>query len=109
MVVAALLAPLGLIIVQAGWGNLWSLVDRSFVGTLLWNTVRLAVVVTVLSAIIGTGAAWLTDRTALPGRRIWAVLLIAPIVIPDFVLAWTWSSIFPAVHGGVEIAEAVPH
>ena len=29
----------------------------------------------------------------------WAVLLIVPIVIPDFVLAWTWSSIFPAVHG----------
>jgi len=102
VVVVALLTPLGLIVaqaVQAGWGDLWSLIDRSFVAELLWNTVRLAVVVTVLSAIIGTGAAWLTDRTSLPGRRIWAVLLIAPIVIPDFVLAWTWTSIFPSVHG----------
>lgn len=102
LVVAALLSPLGLIIAQAaqaGWGEVWSLLDRSFVATLLWNTVRLALVVTALCALIGTAAAWLTERTGLPGRRAWAVLLIVPIVIPDFVLAWTWSSIFPAVHG----------
>ena len=102
VVVAALLSPIGLIVAQAaqaGWSQVWALLDRSFVATLLWNTVRLAVVVTVLSAVIGTGAAWLTERTALPGRRAWAVLLIVPIVIPDFVLAWTWSSVFPAVHG----------
>ncbi len=102
VVVAFLLSPLGLIIAQAtqnGWSHVWSLVDRSLVATLLWNTVRLALAVTALAAIIGTGAAWLTERTDLPGRRIWAVVLIIPIVIPDFVLAWTWSSIFPAVHG----------
>jgi len=102
LVVAVLLSPLALIVVQsvqAGWGEVWALLDRSFVVTLLWNTVRLAVVVTAFSAVIGTGAAWLTERTALPGRRMWAVLLIVPIVIPDFVLAWTWSSMFPAVHG----------
>ncbi|HXX90914.1 MAG TPA: iron ABC transporter permease [Acidimicrobiales bacterium] len=102
LVVLVLLSPLALIIVQAvqaGGRQVWSLLDRSFVATLLWNTVRLAVVVTVLTALIGTGAAWLTERTALPGRRAWEVLLIIPIVIPDFVLAWTWSSVFPAVHG----------
>jgi iron(III) transport system permease protein len=96
--------PLALICVQAaqaGWGQIWTILDRSFVATLLWNTVRLAVVVTVLAAVIGTGAAWLTERTQLPARRLWAVLLIVPIVIPDFVLAWTWSSIFPSVHGYV--------
>jgi iron(III) transport system permease protein len=102
LVVAALLLPLGLVVAQAsegGWGEVWSVLDRTFVATLLWNTVRLALVVTVLAAVIGTAAAWLTERTALPGRRLWAVLLIVPIVIPDFVLAWTWSSILPAVHG----------
>ena len=102
LVAAALLTPLTLIViqaVQAGWHEVWPILDRSFVATLLWNSVRLAVVVTVLCAVIGTGAAWLTERTALPGRRAWAVLLIAPFVIPDFVLAWTWSSVFPAVHG----------
>jgi iron(III) transport system permease protein len=102
LIVAALLSPLGLILAQAaqtGWSQVWSLIDRSIVATLLWNTIRLAVVVTALAAVIGTGAAWITERTALPGRRVWTVLLILPIVIPDFVLAWTWSSMFPAVHG----------
>jgi iron(III) transport system permease protein len=102
LIVAALLSPLALIIaqaVQAGWGQVWSVLDRAFVATLLWNTVRLALVVTALCALIGTVAAWLTERTALPGRRVWAVLLIVPLVIPDFVLSWAWSSIFPAVHG----------
>jgi iron(III) transport system permease protein len=102
LVVAALLSPLGLIVAQAaqaGWGQVWTVLDRSFVATLLWNTVRLAIVVTALCGLIGTAAAWLTERTALPGRKVWAVLLIVPIVIPDFVLAWTWSSIFPAIRG----------
>jgi iron(III) transport system permease protein len=102
LVVALLLSPLGLIVAQAaqsGWAQVWSVLDRSVVATLLWNTVRLALAVTALSAVIGTGAAWLTERTDLPGRRVWTVLLIVPIVIPDFVLAWTWSSIFSGVYG----------
>jgi iron(III) transport system permease protein len=102
VVAVGLLSPLALIVAQAaqgGWSEVWSVLDRPFVLTLLWNTVRLALVVTILSAVVGTGAAWLTERTALPARRMWAVLLIVPFVIPDFVLAWTWSSIFPSLHG----------
>ncbi len=102
LVVLGLLSPLILIVfqaVQAGWGQIWSVLDRGTVVTLLWNTVRLAVVVTALCAVIGTGAAWLTERTALPGRRAWAAALIVPITIPDFVLSWAWSSVFPAVQG----------
>ena len=49
--------------------------------------------------MLGTGAAWLTERTELPGRRVWSVLLIVPLVVPDFVLSWAWSSIFPSVQG----------
>ena len=102
LVVAALLSPLALVVlqaVQAGWSQVWPVLDREFVGTLLWNTVRLAIVVTALCAVIGTAAAWLTERTALPGRRAWAAALIVPITIPDFVLSWAWSSVFPSVQG----------
>lgn len=102
LIAAAVLSPLALVVIQAfqaGWGQTWSLLDRPLVGTLLWNTVRLALPVTALSAVIGTGAAWLTERTELPGRRAWAVLMIVPFVIPDFILAWTWSSVFPAIRG----------
>jgi iron(III) transport system permease protein len=102
LIVAVLLSPLPLIVLQAvqtGWSQLWPVLDRPFVGTLLWNTVRLAVVVTALCAVIGTVAAWLTERTTLPGRRVWSVLLIVPLVVPDFVLSWAWSSVFPSVQG----------
>jgi iron(III) transport system permease protein len=101
-VVLVLLSPLGLIVAQAteaGWARLWAALDRPFVATLLWSTVRLAVAVTATSAVLGTAMAWLTERTELPGRRAWGALLVVPIVVPDFVLAWTWSSMFPAVHG----------
>lgn len=102
IVVAGLLSPLALIViqaVQAGWSQIWPALDRAFVVTLLWNTVRLAILVTALSAVLGTGAAWLTERTTLPGRRVWSVLLIVPLVVPDFVLSWAWSSIFASVQG----------
>jgi iron(III) transport system permease protein len=102
LIVAVLLSPLALIAAQAvqtGWSQLWPVLDRPFVGSLLWNTVRLAVLVTALCAVIGTVAAWLTERTTLPGRRVWSVLLIVPLVVPDFVLSWAWSSVFPSVRG----------
>jgi len=85
--------------IQAGGHQLWSELDRAFVATLMWNTVRLAAVVTLFASVLGTGAAWLTERTSLPGRRVWAVFLVVPFVVPDFVLAWAWSSILPSVHG----------
>ena len=66
---------------------------RPLTATLLWNTVRLTVVVTVLCAVIGTLAAWCVERTDLPGRRIWAVLVVVPFAIPDFVVSFGWASL----------------
>ena len=84
---------------QAGWGQVWPALDRAFVATLLWNTVRLAIVVTVLSAV-HRHRRGVADRAHRAARAAGVgVLLIVPIVIPDFVLAWTWSSIFPVGPG----------
>jgi len=57
----------------------------------------LTAVVTVLCAVIGTLAAWFVERTDLPGRRIWAVLVVVPVGIPDFVTSFGWKSIFPSL------------
>ena len=35
----------------------------------------------------------------LPGRRIWAVLLVVPLAIPDFVVSFGWASLWNWVHG----------
>ena len=75
------------------------LIFRSLTLTLLWNTVRLTVVVTLLCAVIGIAAAWCVERTDLPCRRFWAVLLVVPLAIPDFVLSFGWTRCRPAVRG----------
>jgi iron(III) transport system permease protein len=103
LAVAALLAvPLVYVVVQAaqtGWADTVRLVFRTFTLELVWNTVKLSVVVTAACAAIGTAAAWLVERTDLPGRRLWSVLVVLPVAIPDFVTGFGWVSVAPAVHG----------
>ncbi len=103
ILVAALLAlPLVYVVVQAaqtGWSEIVQLVFRRFTLTLLWNTIRLSAVVTAACAVIGTAAAWLVEQTDLPGRRFWAVAVVLPVAIPDFVIGFGWVSVVPAVHG----------
>jgi iron(III) transport system permease protein len=102
VVAATVLVPLVFLITQAaqvGWTQLSDLLFRSLTLTLLWNTVRLTVAVTVLCAVIGVGAAWATERTTLPARRFWVVALMLPLAVPDFVLGYGWVSIDPGLHG----------
>jgi iron(III) transport system permease protein len=102
-VVAVVLAlPLIFLLIEArdaGTGNVWELIFRSLTATLLWNTVRLTVVVTLLCAILGTAAAWLVEKTDLPAARLWAVLVVIPLAIPDFVVSFGWSSLWSWVQG----------
>ncbi len=69
------------------------------VDELLGNTVKLVVLVTPLCAIIGAGTAWLLERTDLPGRRFWAVLLALPLAVPEFVNGFAWVGLDDRVHG----------
>ncbi|HWE66230.1 MAG TPA: iron ABC transporter permease [Acidimicrobiales bacterium] len=93
------LAFLALQAVQVGGHQLSNLLLRGLTAHLIWNTVSLTVVVTVLCAVVGTLAAWVTERTALPGRRFWAVVVVIPLGIPDFVVSFGWRAIFPAFGG----------
>jgi len=99
---ALVLLPLVFVIVEAvhpGLGEVRRLLLRHTVAVLLWNTVRLAVVCTLLCAVLGTAAAWCVERTSLPARRLWAVLLVLPLGIPDFVIGFGWVSIAPGLRG----------
>jgi iron(III) transport system permease protein len=102
LVAVLLLLPLAFLLLEArqvGWGQLSSLLFRQLTASLLWNMVRLAGVVTAAAATIGTLAAWLVERTDLPGRRVLALLLLLPLAVPDFVVAFGWVSVAPAVRG----------
>jgi iron(III) transport system permease protein len=61
-----------------------------------WETVArsawLALAVAGASALIAVPLAWLTVRTDLPLRRLWAVLTPLPLVIPSYVGAYLFAS-----------------
>jgi iron(III) transport system permease protein len=101
--VAALLAlPLAFLLIEAsgaGASDVAHLIFRPLTWTLLWNTIRLAATVTVACAVIGTAAAWCVERTDLPGRRAWSVLVVVPLAIPDFVVSFSWHSLWTWAHG----------
>ncbi|MGH6988335.1 MAG: ABC transporter permease [Stellaceae bacterium] len=93
------LLPLGYTVFEAtgaGRAEAIELLVRPLVGELLVNTVGLVVATTVATAIIGTGTAWLVERTDLPGRRVWAVLAAVPLAVPPFVSSYAWVSLSPA-------------
>jgi iron(III) transport system permease protein len=102
LVSCAVLLPLVFLIVQAaqvGWDQLHQLLFRSLTATLIWNSVSLVVVVTILSAVVGTLAAWFVERTDVPCRRLLAILVVIPLGIPDFVVSFGWKAIFPSMAG----------
>jgi len=103
LAVACVLAlPLVFLLIEArgaGTATVVHLIFRRLTADLLWNTVRLTVVVTALCALIGTAAAWCVERTNLPGRRVWAVLVVVPLAIPDFVVSFGWASLWTWVQG----------
>jgi iron(III) transport system permease protein len=94
--------PLVFLLIEAhgaGMSTILKLIFRSLTASLLWNTVRLTVIVTVLCGVIGTAAAWFVERTDLPGRRLWAILVVVPLAIPDFVVSFGWASLSTWVSG----------
>ncbi|MFQ3680771.1 ABC transporter permease [Roseiflexus sp.] len=70
----------------AVWERLWS----RQIPVLAGNTLALTVTTVFLSALFGIGAAWLVERTDLPGARVWRVMLALPLAIPAYVAAICW-------------------
>ena len=51
----------------------------------LGRTVLLATTVSITSAVLGTTLAWLLVRSDVPGRSVWRVIIVLPLVLPTFV------------------------
>ena len=102
LIAAVLALPLIFLLIEASGSGAAAdarLIFRPLTAELLWNTVRLTVVVTALCGVIGTAAAWTVERTNVPGRKIWAVLVVVPLAIPDFVVSFGWASLWTWIHG----------
>ncbi len=79
--------------IQGGLGRWLSLLD-SRIPLLLWNTLSLTAVVTAGALVLGVGAAWLINRSDLPGRKLWEWMLALPLVIPPYVGAVSYIIVF---------------
>lgn len=86
------LLPLAYLVVRAFDADAQRLANSVFTVrnlVLLWNTLRLAAGVLLLTAVVGVPAAWLTARTDLPLRRLFAVALVLPLAVPGYLMAYT--------------------
>ncbi|MGI8461773.1 MAG: ABC transporter permease [Solirubrobacterales bacterium] len=59
---------------------------------LIVRSVGLAAAVTATGIAIAVPIAWLTTRTDLPARRVWATLATLPLVIPSYIGAYLFVS-----------------
>ena len=99
--------PIAIIVFQAFQGGTSAISDAlraSSSRTLLRNTVLVSLVATPICGVIGVGAAWFVERTRLPGRRLWALLLVAPLTVPLFVTSYAWATLGVALQGFVGAA-----
>jgi len=60
-------------------------------GRLLQTTVLFALGSTALAMALGVALAWLVERTDLPGRNVFRVLVILPMATPPVLLAIGWA------------------
>ncbi len=93
-VVAALLLPpiyLAIRALEAGDAAIQSLL-RPHTWLIVARSAGLSVAVTAVAGLIAVPLAWLTVRSDVPLRRLWAVLTPLPLVIPSYVGAYLFVS-----------------
>ena len=78
---------------QVGFADAKALLLRPLVGELLFDTVAIVVATTLLAGLLGTVCAWVVERTVLPGRGLWGVLVAVPLAIPPFITSYAWVSL----------------
>jgi iron(III) transport system permease protein len=87
VVLAALAVPLGYLVYRTSQAEAgaWDLVFRARTAELFRNTALLALAVAGGTTLVAVPLAWLTARTDLPYRRIWATAAALPLVVPSYV------------------------
>jgi iron(III) transport system permease protein len=71
----------------AVWERLWS----TRIPELLANTVALAASVSAVTLVLGVSLAWVVARFEFPGRRLWEWMLVLPLAMPTYVLAYVYA------------------
>lgn len=91
-----LLLPIGILAIELFTPDipLWQRLWRTILPRTLWNTLRLAVGVSLGTLVVGVGAAWLVTAYEFPGRRWFDRLLMLPLAIPGFIMGFVYVTVF---------------
>ena len=96
------LAPVLITVVQALQGGASAAANSlraSSSLTLLGHTALVAFVATPICGVFGVAGAWFVERTRLPARRLWALLLVAPLAVPLFVTSYAYATLGTSLTG----------
>jgi len=96
VVVALLIAtPILAVVVSLFQSNDGSLAHlaQTRLGLYVGNTLQLALITGVGTAIVGVGAAWLVTMCVFPGRRVLEWALALPLAFPAYVLAYAYTTL----------------
>jgi iron(III) transport system permease protein len=79
--------PLAYIFIRAftGGADVWLRLLQTRIWKLLGNTLLLSAAVTIGATLVGVSMSFFTERTDLPGRRIFRWLLAMPLAIPPYI------------------------
>lgn len=72
------------------WAHLWA----TRLPEMLWTTALLTIGVGLGTFLLGTGLAWLVTAYRFPGQRVFDWLLIGPLAVPAFILAFVYMATF---------------
>jgi iron(III) transport system permease protein len=94
--VLGVLAPI--LVVVTSWSSaqtdVWQHLIATQLGSLLFNTLVLLVGVGLLVSVLGIGLAWFTVMCDFPGRGWFEWLLMLPMAVPAYVMAFVILGIF---------------
>lgn len=71
-------------------GDVWNHLVTTVLPGYASNTLQLMIGVGVVTFLIGTGCAWLVTMYAFPGRRVVDWLLMLPLAIPTYIIAYVY-------------------
>ena len=72
------------------FGNYISAYSSSETARLFWNSLRYAVGVASFAFFVGTGLAWINERTNTPFKSLFYALSLIPLVIPGILFTVAW-------------------
>ncbi len=84
---------IGAFVFQPSTGN-WEHLRATVLPDYLSNSALLALGVAVGTLLIGVSTAWLTAMCRFPGRKLFSWMLLLPLAMPAYIIAYTYTGMF---------------